>query len=60
MKKKNRKLVLHSETVRTLRALDRIELAHAVGGGDSPNAAGNDPTQSGINCVAQAVVIVPK
>jgi hypothetical protein len=48
MKKKNRKLVLHSETVRTLRALDRIELAHAVGGADSPNAAENDPTQSAI------------
>lgn len=52
MKKDNRKLVLHSETVRTL---DRIDLARAMGRGN-----GNDPTQSGINCVVQAVVVPTK
>lgn len=52
MRKNTRKLGLHSETVRTL---DRIDLARAMGGGN-----GNDPTQSGINCVAQAAVAVPK
>lgn len=60
MTKNIRKLVLHRETVRTLRALDRIELARALGGGGSPDVAGNDPTQSGINCVAQGAVVVPK
>jgi hypothetical protein len=59
MKKKNRKLVLRSETIRTL---EGKELAHALGGGDSPNAAagGTDRTETGINCVAQAAVVVPK
>lgn len=57
MKKNTRKLVLRREAVRTL---DRIELTHALGGGDSPDvAAGTDRTQSGINCVAQAAA-VPK
>jgi hypothetical protein len=51
MKKNNRKLVLQSETVRTL---DRTDLARAMGGAD-----GNDPTHTGINCVAQAAA-VPK
>lgn len=58
MKKKNRKLGLHSETIRTL---EGEELAHALGGGDSPAAAGGtDRTETGINCVAQAAVVVPK
>lgn len=52
MKKNTRKLVLHRETVRTL---DKIDLARAMGGGN-----GNDPTQSGINCPAQDAVVVPK
>lgn len=55
MRKKPRKLVLRSETIRTL---DRIELARAMGGGDSPNVAGT--TQSGIDCVAQAAVVATK
>lgn len=55
MRKNTRKLVLHSETVRTL---DRIELARAKGGSESPNVAGT--TQSGINCPAQAALPVPK
>ena len=55
MRKNPRKLVLHSETVRTL---DRIELARAMDGGDSPNVAGT--TQSGIDCVAQAAVVATK
>lgn len=58
MKKNTRRLVLRRETVRTL---DRIELAHALGGGDSPDAAaGTDRTQTGINCPAQNAVVVPK
>lgn len=52
MRKNTRKLALHGETVRML---DRIDLARAMGGGN-----GNDPTQSGINCPAQDVVVVPK
>ena len=56
MKKVTRKLVVRSETIRML---DNIDLTRARGGGDLANAAGNDPTQSGINCVAQAAV-VPK
>ena len=55
MRKNPRKLVLHSETIRTL---DRIELARAMGGGDSPNVAGT--TQSGIDCPAPAAVAVSK
>jgi hypothetical protein len=55
MRKNPRKLVLHSETIRTL---DRIELARAMGGGDSPNVAGT--TQSGIDCPAPAAVVVSK
>ena len=58
MKKVTRKLMVRSETVRTL---DNIDLMRARGGGDlAANASGNDPTQSGINCVAQAAVPVPK
>ena len=55
MRKNTRKLALHGETVRTL---DRIELARAMGGGDSLNVAGT--TQSGIDCVAQAAMVAPK
>ena len=35
MKKTLRKLVLHHETLRALRALDDKSLTHAVGGGDA-------------------------
>jgi hypothetical protein len=51
MKKVTRKLVVRSETVRTL---DNIDLTRARGGVDPANASGNDPTQSGINCPAPA------
>jgi hypothetical protein len=57
MKKVTRKLVVRSETVRTL---DNIDLMCARGGGDPANAAGTDRTQSGINCPAQAAVPVPR
>jgi hypothetical protein len=57
MKKITRKLMVHSETVRTL---DNIDLMRARGGDDPANAAGTDRTQSGINCAAQAAVPVPK
>jgi hypothetical protein len=43
MKKIRRKLIIRSETIRTL---NNIDLMRARGGGD-------DGTQSGINCVAQ-------
>jgi hypothetical protein len=56
MKKISRKLVVRSETVRTL---DNIDLMHARGGDDPANAAGTNRTESGINCIAQAVP-VPK
>ena len=56
MKKSTRKLVVRSETIRTL---DNIDLTRARGGGGlAANASGNDPTDSGINCVAQAAVPV--
>jgi hypothetical protein len=51
MKKNTRKLVVRSETVRTL---DNIDLMRARGGDDPANAAGTDTTQSGINCPAPA------
>lgn len=57
MKKITRKLMVRSETVRTL---DNIDLMRARGGGDPAGAAGTDRTQSGINCVAQDAVPVPK
>jgi hypothetical protein len=49
VKKINRKLIVCSETVRTL---DNIDLRRAMGGSDPANAAGTDRTQSGINCPA--------
>lgn len=55
MKKVNRKLGLHSEIIRTL---DNTDLKRARGGDDA--ARPTDGTQSGINCVAQAAVVVPK
>jgi hypothetical protein len=55
MKQTPRKLVIRSETLRTL---DNIDLLRARGGGDL--ADGMDRTQSGINCVAQAAVPVPR
>lgn len=57
MKKIMRKLVVRSETVRTL---DNIDLKHARGGDAPANAAGTNRTESGINCVAQDAVPVPK
>jgi hypothetical protein len=57
MKKVTRKLMVRSETVRTL---DNVDLMRARGGDDPANAVGTDRTQSGINCVAQAAVVVPK
>jgi len=50
MKKIRRKLIIRSETIRTL---NNIDLMRARGGGD-------DGTQSGINCVAQAAPPMPK
>jgi hypothetical protein len=55
MKKITRKLVVRSETVRTL---DNIDLVRAKGG--SAPAVGGDRTQSGMDCIAQAAVAVPK
>ena len=57
MKKIPRKLVFRSETLRTL---DNIDLVRARGGGDSAEVDVMDPTQSGINCRAQAIVPVPR
>jgi hypothetical protein len=57
MKKTPRKLVVRGETLRVLRALDKIDLAHAIGAEDA--AAPTTNTQSGFNCPAQAAV-VPK
>lgn len=57
MKKITRKLVVRSETVRTL---DNIDLIRARGGSDPANAAGTDRTQSGMDCPAQAAVPVLK
>jgi hypothetical protein len=50
MKKTPRKLVIRSETIRTL---NNIDLVRARGGGD-------DRTQSGINCPAQDALPMPK
>lgn len=50
MKKTIRKLVLRSETIRALRALDHRDLARAVGGTVVALR------ESGINCPAPAVV----
>jgi hypothetical protein len=57
MKKITRKLVIRSETVRTL---DNIDLKRARGGDDPANAAGTNRTETGINCVAQNAAPVPK
>lgn len=57
MKKITRKLEVRSETVRTL---DNIDLMRARGGSDPANAATKDRTQSGMDCPAQAAVVVPK
>jgi len=57
MKKITRKLVVRSETVRTL---DSIDLMRARGGGDPADAAGTNRTESGMDCIAQAAVPVPK
>jgi hypothetical protein len=57
MKKINRKLAVRSETVRTL---DNIDLMRARGGDDPANATGTNRTESGINCIAQGAVPVPK
>jgi len=57
MKKIPRKLVVRSETVRTL---DNIDLMRARGGGDPAIAAGTNRTESGMDCIAQAAVPVPK
>jgi hypothetical protein len=60
MKKTTGKLVVRSETLRVLRALDNVELARARGGGDTIAAADSTNTQSGFNCPAHAAVIVTK
>jgi hypothetical protein len=57
MKKITRKLVVRSETVRTL---DNTDLLRARGGGDPAPAAGTNRTESGMDCVVQAAVVVPK
>lgn len=57
MKKISCKLVFRSETIR---ALDNIDLMRARGGGDPIEAGGTNRTQSGINCVAQDAVPMPK
>lgn len=51
MRKTTRKLVVGCETIRALRALESVDLARVVGGGDVVG----DP-QTGINCPAKAVV----
>jgi hypothetical protein len=55
MRKTNRKLVVCSETIRALRALENIDLARVVGGGDVVG----DP-QTGINCPVKAVIPPPR
>ena len=55
MKKTTRKLLVRSETLRVLRALENVDLARAQGGGDAL-AAESTNTQSGINCPVQAAV----
>ena len=59
MKKTTHKLALRSETLRVLRALDKSDLARVIGGADG-DAADSTNTQSGINCPAQAAVVIPK
>lgn len=56
MKKTTRKLVVRSEMLRVLRALDNVDLARAQGGGGDALAAESTNTQSGINCPVQAAV----
>jgi hypothetical protein len=59
MKKPIRKLIVRSETIRALRALDHENLARAAGGGGVESAR-NCPVESGVesarNCPAPAVV----
>jgi hypothetical protein len=58
MKKIARKLMVCSETVRTL---DNIDLRRAMGGSDPANAGGTNRTESGINCPAPvAAAVGPK
>lgn len=57
MKKITRKLVVRSETVRML---DNINLKRARGGDDPALGAKTNGTESGINCIAQDAVPVPK
>ena len=57
MKKITRKLVVRSETVRTL---DNVDLRRARGGDELANAGKTNGTESGINCIAQAAVPVLK
>ena len=57
MKKVTRKLMVRSETVRTL---DNIDLMRARGGDDLAGGPKTGGTDSGINCPAQAAVVVPK
>jgi hypothetical protein len=58
MKKATRKrLVLRSETLQVLRALDKGDLARAVGGRDDNLAVASTNTQSGINCPVRAGVV---
>lgn len=59
MKKTTRKLVVRSETLRVLRALDKGDLVRVRGGGDAL-AAESTNTQSGINCPAQAASVATK
>jgi hypothetical protein len=57
MKKITRKLVVRSETVRTLA---NIDLTRARGGDAPAPGAKTNGTESGINCVAQNAAPVPK
>jgi hypothetical protein len=58
MKKATRKqLVLRSETLQVLRALDNGDLARAVGARGADLAVGSTNTQSGINCPVRAGVV---
>lgn len=52
MKRATRKLVVRSETLRVLRALDNADLARAVGGGADPGLVEDSNGNSGINCPA--------
>jgi hypothetical protein len=54
MKKATQKLVVRRETIRELRALDKAELAHAIGGADTADVCLTAQRESARNCPAPA------